>query len=84
MVQVRTNHLKRGSVVSCGCKSQSIPAEKIEKILEKNNIRYIKEKTFDKCVNPKTNRYLRFDFYLPDYNCCIEYDGEQHFKNKPG
>ena len=23
---------------------------------------------------------LRFDFYLPDYNCCIEYDGIQHFK----
>ena len=21
-----------------------------------------------------------FDFYLPDYNLCIEYDGEQHFK----
>ncbi len=23
---------------------------------------------------------LRFDFYLPNYNCCIEYDGEQHFR----
>lgn len=22
---------------------------------------------------------LRFDFYLPDYNCCIEYDGRQHY-----
>ena len=22
----------------------------------------------------------RFDFYLPDYNLFIEYDGEQHFK----
>ena len=22
---------------------------------------------------------LRFDFYLPTYNLCIEYDGEQHF-----
>lgn len=21
-----------------------------------------------------------FDFYLPDYNILIEYDGEQHFK----
>ena len=23
---------------------------------------------------------LRFDFYLPEYNTVIEYDGEQHFK----
>lgn len=23
---------------------------------------------------------LPFDFYLPEYNLCIEYDGEQHFK----
>ena len=23
---------------------------------------------------------MRFDFYLPDYNTCIEFDGEQHFK----
>ena len=23
---------------------------------------------------------LSFDFYIPDYNICIEYQGEQHFK----
>jgi very-short-patch-repair endonuclease len=23
---------------------------------------------------------LRFDFYLPNYNMCIEYDGDQHFR----
>jgi hypothetical protein len=23
---------------------------------------------------------LTFDFYLPEYNCCIEYDGKQHFE----
>ena len=22
---------------------------------------------------------MKFDFYLPDYNAIIEYDGEQHF-----
>ena len=25
---------------------------------------------------------LPFDFFLPDYNMCIEFDGEQHFKPK--
>lgn len=23
---------------------------------------------------------MPFDFYLPEYNCCIEYDGEFHYK----
>ena len=23
---------------------------------------------------------MPFDFYLPDYNMCIEYDGIQHFE----
>ena len=34
---------------------------------------------FDDCVNPNTGVKLRFDFYIPSSNCCIEYDGEQHF-----
>lgn len=84
IVQVRTDHLNRSGVTSCGCRTQSIPAEKIENILKQNSIKYIKEKCFKNCINPKTNAFLRFDFYLPEYNMCIEYDGEQHFKNKPG
>ena len=24
---------------------------------------------------------MPFDFYLPDYNICIEYDGELHYKS---
>src|SRR3989338_1284401 len=49
----------------------------ISKYLTELKIKYEIEKTFDKCVHIKP---LRFDFYLPDYNCCIEYDGEQHFQ----
>lgn len=30
--------------------------------------------------SPKSNRRLRFDFYIPQYNIVIEYDGVQHFK----
>jgi len=33
---------------------------------------------FDGCIN--INK-LPFDFYLPEKNICIEYDGEQHFRN---
>ena len=47
----------------------------IEKILKNNNIFYIKEKTF----SDLRHGLFRFDFYLPDFNCAIEYDGQQHF-----
>ena len=48
----------------------------IRKILEKNNIKFDVQKTFDDC---KYIRKLKFDFYIHDYNICIEYDGKHHF-----
>lgn len=41
------------------------------------NLKFEKEKRFKEC---KFKRELPFDFYLPDYNTCIEFDGPQHFK----
>jgi len=38
---------------------------------------YIREQTFSDC---KYKALLRFDFYLPDFNLCIEFDGIQHFE----
>lgn len=61
------------------CKRVSKGEQKILEFLKKHTIKFKKEKTFDKCRNPKTGRKLRFDFYLPDYNLLIEYDGKQHF-----
>ena len=46
-------------------------------VLNKNNINFETEKTFDKC---KYKNLLRFDFYLEEFNLCIEYDGIQHFE----
>lgn len=45
--------------------------------MDNNNIKYIKQKTFKEC---KDIKLLKFDFYLPEYNMCIEFDGIQHFK----
>ena len=49
---------------------------KVRLYLENNKIEYEIEKQFKDCryKNP-----LPFDFYLPQYNLCIEFDGEQHF-----
>lgn len=78
-IEVRADDLKSGKVISCGCMARSYYSTKVEKCLKKY-FQVVKEKTFEDCINPKTNYRLRFDFYLPDYNCCIEYDGEQHYK----
>lgn len=58
-------------------------ALKIYYFLLEKNIKFEIEKKFDNCKNPKTNQNLFFDFYLPDLNICIEYDGEQHFMYVP-
>lgn len=51
----------------------------IEAILTELDIDFNTQHVFYDCRS-KNNRVLYFDFYLPDYNCCIEYDGEQHQK----
>ena len=50
---------------------------KIEKVIRDLSIPFYKQYSFKDCKN--INK-LKFDFYIPKYNCCIEYDGEQHFK----
>ena len=51
----------------------------IRKYLDENNMEYENQKRFNGC---KYKRTLPFDFYLPNYNICIEYDGEQHSNEK--
>ena len=49
---------------------------KISNYLVKNKISAIAQYTFDDCRNIKP---LPFDFYIPKYNICIEYQGIQHY-----
>lgn len=49
----------------------------INNFLVQKNIKFEYQKYFKECAD-KT--YLPFDFYIPDINICIEYDGEQHYK----
>lgn len=75
---VGSNSLSQGLTISCGC-LKSKGEQKIQELLETNNIKFYREYTFDGCINQETNTKLRFDFYLPNCNSCIEYDGAQHF-----
>lgn len=70
---VSRNNLVNGHTQSCGCISYSIGENNIIKILQDNNIKFKKEFIHEKLPN------RRYDFYLPDFNRLIEFDGEQHF-----
>ena len=48
----------------------------IKDFLDYRKIKYIFQKRFEGCKNKKK---LPFDFYLPDYNMCIEFDGPHHY-----
>lgn len=76
---VQIDWLTTGNTTSCGCQ-KSKGEECISQILRNMGIKFITQCKFDGCINPETNFRLPFDFYLPDYNCCIEYDGIQHFQ----
>jgi very-short-patch-repair endonuclease len=49
---------------------------KVKRWLDSKHIEYEQQKTFEGCMGD--SRYLKFDYYLPKYNLCIEVDGEQH------
>lgn len=72
------SQLARHHVEGRGCPkcNNSKGEDSIMIFLNENNISYIREKIFNEC---KHERVLPFDFYLPDHNLCIEYDGEHHY-----
>lgn len=74
--QLPLNHLKRNGCPKC---QSSYGENEILKFLKSNRIECITQKTFNACRNPKTNKMLPFDFYIPSKNLLIEYDGKHHF-----
>lgn len=73
---VDVNSLISGHTQSCGCYHRSLREQYIESVFISNGIKYIAQYTFE---DYKNIFKLPFDFYLPDKNICVEYDGQQHF-----
>lgn len=69
---------KNGCPKCCYSKGEAAVAD----WLTSNNILFVSQAKFQGCVNPLTNKQLRFDFYLETYNLCIEVDGVQHQAGK--
>lgn len=62
----------------------SLGEERIIKFLDKYNIKYKIEVSFDNCINPKTKRKLLFDVCVlkkDNIFCLIEFQGKQHYES---
>lgn len=53
---------------------------KIAEVLKNNGVVFIREYFKAHLYNLKTQHLLFFDFFLPDYNAVIEFDGPHHHK----
>ena len=77
MWKSKPTHLLQGH----GCPNcvKSNGEDKIEEFLRNNNITYITQKRFDNLIGIG-GRKLSYDFYIPDCNILIEFNGEQHWR----
>lgn len=78
------NHGKFKQRIDCHLLGQGCPEckessgeKKVKTFLKQNLIKFHAQYKFEDCI---FKRHLSFDFYLPDFRICIEYDGRQHFK----
>jgi len=76
-LQTPHRHLSSQGCPKC---KMSIGENKIMSYLISKNTLFEFQKTFDDCLSPNGRKML-FDFYLPEKNVCIEYDGQQHYKS---
>lgn len=73
---ISPDNLLRGKGCAKCTIRQSSYMDLTEEILNKYHVKFEKEKRFEDC---KDIRCLPFDYYLEDYNLCIEVDGEFHY-----
>lgn len=73
--------LWRGRLRGCPIceKTQSVGENRLQKFFRENNIQYRCQERFQDC---KDKMCLPFDFFLPQHNICVEFQGEQHYNKK--
>jgi very-short-patch-repair endonuclease len=73
-------HLIGVGCIKCKEAKESNGEKEVRLLLRKSRIKFEPQHRFDDCrhINP-----LPFDFYIPKYNLCIEYDGRQHYEPIP-
>ena len=65
--------------IKCPNCSMSLGEQMVDEILEEWRIKFETQKTFEGLVNINP---LHYDFYIPEHDILIEYQGEQHYRPK--
>lgn len=78
----KSAHVSPKQLYGCQKCKQSKGELAVSKFLDEHNIKYTIEKQFNGLVGNNGITPLRYDFYLPDYNLIIEYDGVHHYHPK--
>ncbi len=73
----RASIAHRNNDRGCPLCNKSKGEKQIKNILNKYNIKFISQKTYDNLLGLRGG-LLSYDFYLPNYNILIEYQGEFH------
>lgn len=81
-LQTPAGHLQGQGCPDCANEKRAAFAESkgeqaIALWLDEHSIEFVKQKTFEDC---RDKMLLRYDFYLPEYNTLIEFDGQQHYE----
>lgn len=71
--QIASDHLRGSGCPKC---NTSKGERYIIDYLLNNNINFLYQYKFEKCKNKKI---LIYDFFIPELNICIEFDGIQHY-----
>ncbi len=81
------NHVSKSS--GCASCKESNGEKTLRSILKDKGLKFIPQATFTECLNYTDENTcvrstkLKFDFYLPDLNTLVEYDGGFHFIQMP-
>ena len=77
-IQEAGHHLQ-----GCGCpKCNTSKGEKfIQNFLIQENIKFEYQYSINVSFDINPSGIAKIDFYLPDYNCFIEYNGKQHYES---
>lgn len=79
--EISLSNFKWGKQRCLNCQDSNISKgeREVKRVLEKFEIDFTQQYKFKDC---RDKRELPFDFYIPSKNIVIEFDGEQHFKEK--
>lgn len=75
--QIAGEHMNGAGCPHC---KKSMGEKRVYDFLSKNNIQCKREYEIKNTYALCTNNIIRVDFYLPDYNAFIEYNGGQHYR----